>query len=53
MRTEVLAMPDTLALLDGAVGAWNSMSYGEGFLFSLWVIGMYFIKLKMDRRFGR
>ena len=53
MGTEVLAMPDTLAMLDGAVGAWNSMSYGEGFLFSLWVIGMYYIKLRMDRYFTR
>jgi len=25
-----------------AVHAWNSMSYGEGFLFSVWVIGMYY-----------
>jgi len=29
------------------------MSYGEGFLFSLWVVGMYYIKLRMDRRFGQ
>ena len=36
-----------------AVHAWNSMSYGEGFLFSLWVIGMYYIKLRMDRYFTR
>ena len=35
------------------VHAWNSMSYGEGFLFSLWVIGMYYIKLRMDRYFTR
>lgn len=34
------------------VHAWNSMSYGEGFLFSLWVIGMYYVKLRMDQRFG-
>ena len=32
------------AMIDGAVNAWNSMSYGEGFLFSLWVVGMYYIK---------
>ena len=49
MGTEVLAMPDTLAMLDGAVGAWYSMSYGEGFVFSVWVIGMYYIKLRMDK----
>ena len=49
MGTEVLAMPDTFAMLDVAVVAWNSMSYGEGFLFSVWVIGMYYIKLRMDK----
>tara|TARA_A200000159_G_scaffold77333_1_gene71601 strand:+ start:75 stop:233 length:159 start_codon:yes stop_codon:yes gene_type:complete len=51
--TEVLAMPDTLAMLAGATDAWNSMSYGEGFIFSLWILGMYYLKLKMDKRFGR
>jgi len=39
--------------MDSAVHAWNTMSYGEGLLFSLWLLGMYFIKLKMDKRFGR
>ena len=38
-----------------AVHAWNTMTYAEGALFSLfWVIGMYYIKLRMDsQRFGR
>ena len=36
-----------------ALDAWMNLSYGEGFLFSLWIIGMYYIKLRMDRRFGR
>ncbi|AOV60150.1 hypothetical protein S820908_003 [Synechococcus phage S-CAM9] len=35
-----------------AVDAWMKLDYGEGFLFSLWVIGMYYIKLRMDRYFG-
>jgi len=39
--------------MEGAVTAWTQLSYGEGFLFSLWLLGMYFIKLKMDKRFGR
>jgi hypothetical protein len=39
--------------MDSAVHAWNTMSYGEGFLFSVWLLGMYYIKLKMDQRFGR
>ena len=39
-------------MMGDAVHAWNTMSYGEGFLFSVWVIGMYYIKLRMDRRFG-
>jgi hypothetical protein len=52
MGTEMLAAKTTLAMLGGAVNAWNSMSYGEGFLFSLWILGMYYLKLKMDKRFG-
>jgi len=36
-----------------ALDAWMNLSYGEGFLFSLWIIGMYYIKLRMDRKFGR
>ena len=39
--------------MESAVHAWNTMTYAEGALFSLWVIGMYYIKLKMDRRFGQ
>jgi hypothetical protein len=38
--------------MDGAVHAWNTMSYAEGFLFSVWLLGMYYIKLRMDRYFG-
>jgi hypothetical protein len=39
--------------MDGAVHAWHSMSYVEGFFFSVWILGMYYVKLKMDKRFGR
>ena len=37
--------------MDGAVNAWDTMSYGEGFLFSLWLLGMYYVKLRMDGYF--
>ena len=37
--------------MDGAVNAWNTMTYGEAFLFSLWLLGMYYVKLRMDRYF--
>jgi hypothetical protein len=36
-----------------AVHAWNTMTYAEGALFSLWLMGMYYIKLRMDRKFGK
>ena len=39
--------------MESAVHAWNTMTYAEGALFSLWVIGMYYIKLKMVRRLVR
>jgi hypothetical protein len=39
--------------MDGAVHAWHSMGYGEGFLFSVWILGMYYVKLQMDKKFGR
>ena len=29
--------------------AWNSMGYFEGFLFTIWIIGLYYIKLRMDK----
>jgi len=39
--------------MDSAVHAWHSMDYGEGFLFSVWILGMYYAKLQMDKKFGR
>jgi len=38
--------------MDSAVHAWHNMSYGEGFLFSIWLLGMYYIKLRMDKYFN-
>ena len=39
--------------MGGAVEAWTSMGYFEGVLFSLWIIGMYYVKLKMDNKFTK
>jgi len=39
--------------MDSAVHAWHSMGYGEGFLFSVWILGMYYVKLQMDKKFRR
>ena len=39
--------------MNAAVEAWNTMSYFEGFLFSLWIIGMYYVKIKMDNKFSK
>jgi|TARA_B100001057_G_scaffold236978_1_gene237307 hypothetical protein len=36
-----------------AVHAWNSMTYFEGFLFTLWIAGLYIGKLKIDQRFAK
>ncbi len=38
--------------MEGAVNAWTSMSYGEGFIFTLWLIGLYYLKLRMDAYFA-
>jgi hypothetical protein len=39
--------------MDGAVHAWNSMSYFDGFLFTLWIAALYIGKLKIDQRFAK
>ena len=39
--------------MEHAVHAWNSMGYFEGFLFTLWIVGLYWAKLKIDQRFSR
>ena len=36
-----------------AVHAWSSMTYFEGFLFTLWIAGLYIGKLKIDQRFAK
>lgn len=39
--------------MNAAVEAWNTMGYFEGLLFSLWIIGMYYVKIKMDNKFTK
>ena len=39
--------------MNSAVEAWNTMGYFEGLLFSLWIIGMYYVKIKMDNKFTK
>ena len=39
--------------MGAAVDAWTSMGYFEGLLFSLWIIGMYYVKLKKDNKFSK
>ncbi len=39
--------------MSGSIISWNFLGYKEVIIFSTWLIVMYFIKLKMDRRFGR
>ena len=33
--------------------SWNILGYKEATIFSVWLIVMYYIKLRMDRRFKR
>ena len=39
--------------MNAAVQAWNTMSYFDGFLFTLWIVALYIGKLKIDQRFAR
>ena len=39
--------------MEGATEAWNTLSYGEGFLFTLWIISVYYIKKRIDFYFER
>ena len=35
------------------VEVWNSLGYGDGILFSLWLSVMYYIKSWIDNRFNK
>ena len=39
--------------MEGATEAWNTLSYGEGFLFTLWIISVYYIKKRIDFHFEK
>ena len=39
--------------MEHAVEAWNTMGWFEGFLFTVWIVGLYWGKLKIDQRFAR
>tara|TARA_R100001594_G_scaffold142711_1_gene189886 strand:+ start:1261 stop:1485 length:225 start_codon:yes stop_codon:yes gene_type:complete len=38
--------------MQGATDAWISMSYGEGLLFTIWLIGLYYLKCRIDSYFS-
>ena len=37
--------------MEHAVEAWNTMGWFEGF-FTVWIVGLYWGKPKIDQRFG-
>jgi len=39
--------------MEAATQAWHSMSYAEGLLFTLWIVGLYWGKKRMDLHFDR
>ena len=39
--------------MEAATDAWNSMSYLEGFLFTLWIVALYWGKKRIDLHFDR
>ena len=45
--------PILFASMDAATSAWNTMSYGEGFLFTLWIVTLYWGKKRIDLHFDR
>ena len=39
--------------MEHALDAWHSMGYVEGFLFTVWIVGLYWGKLKIDQKMAR
>ena len=39
--------------MEAATQAWHSMSYAEGLLFTLWIVGLYWGKKRIDLHFDR
>jgi len=52
MGTDMLAAPDTVAMLGQAANAWNAISWEESIPFLLVLIGLYWVKVKIDSSVG-
>ena len=39
--------------MEAATNAWHSMSYLEGFFFTIWLVGLYWGKKRIDLHFDR
>ena len=39
--------------MDAAVEAWNTMSWFDGFLFTIWIATLYIGKLRIDQKFAK
>ena len=39
--------------MEAATQAWHSMSYVEGFLFTVWIVSLYWGKKRIDLHFDR
>ena len=39
--------------MEAATNAWHSMSYVEGFFFTVWIVGLYWGKKRIDLHFDR
>ena len=52
MGTDMLAAPDTVAMLGQAANAWNAISWEESIPFLIVLIGLYWVKVKIDSSVG-
>ena len=52
MGADMLAAPDTVAMLGQAANAWNAISWEESIPFLLVLIGLYWVKVKIDSSVG-
>jgi hypothetical protein len=48
----MLAAPDTVAMLGQAANAWNAISWEESIPFLIVLIGLYWVKVKIDSSVG-
>ena len=52
MGAEMLAAPDTVAMLGQAANSWNAISWEESIPFLIVLIGLYWVKVKIDSSVG-